>query len=233
MTTWSDDIWNDAELAGMPPGRERARAWTKLRAREIQSLEGKTVLDWFAGLWPLRFGESDELPQYHDPLIPVIQTNFILLLVEGLDWIQILTHQDDDVFGLFAQKHSAGPAKYKDYPDRTDNLRQLPRDKIHSVSLSFSEIGNIEKITLEFESGPVILVAAEAWEQLDGSLAFLLGDESVCLLTSEEDFQSIDWRVMVSYAFENKKARCKFNPTAFFTQLQKLIIKIGLLGRRG
>jgi hypothetical protein len=70
MSLWSDDIWSDAELAGMPPGRERALAWSKLRAREIQSLEGCTILDWFAALWPLRTGEPDGLPQYHDPLVP-------------------------------------------------------------------------------------------------------------------------------------------------------------------
>ena len=83
-------LWSDDELAGFPPGRERARAWVELRSLELRSLVGKRVREWKGMRLALREEGPDGLPQFEDPAVPLTQLDFLYLAFADGEWVQIL-----------------------------------------------------------------------------------------------------------------------------------------------
>ena len=113
-------LWSDDQLAGMPPGRESALAWVELRSLELQSLVGKRVWEWYGMRMALREEGPDGLPQFDDLAIPLIQLDHLYVGFADGEWVQILTHQDDDEWGLYAQKCPSKPHLEEDGNERDD-----------------------------------------------------------------------------------------------------------------
>lgn len=187
-------LWSDDDLADLPPGRARARAWVDLRDLELQSLSGHALQEWRGLRMALRERGPDGLPQFDDPEVPFLQLDSLFLKVSGYGWIKVVSYQDDDDCCLLAQRLAEAPSLREDGIFRPDGLRVAPLGAIERVSTTRSTCGNIDSLEFLIDGALVILVAAEAYEDHDGSLHFVRGDESIFLFTDRQALDSLRWR---------------------------------------
>ncbi len=187
-------LWSDDELDGFSPGEARAQAWVALRERELRSLSGQHVLEWRGLRLALREVGPDGGPQFDDPEVPFLQFASLYLLVASVGWIQVINYQSDNDFGLFARRLAEAPSLSEDGTYRPDDSAFAPLGMIGRVSTTRSACGSINSVELLIDGALITIVAAEAEEQCDGSLAMVLGDESIFLFTDQKALRSMRWR---------------------------------------
>lgn len=187
-------LWSDDDLAGLPLGEARARAWVDLRERELRSLAGHHLLEWRGLRMALREVGPDGRPQFDDPEVPFLQFDSLFLMVASNGWMQVASYQDDYDCGLFARRLAEAPSLTEDGIFRPDDLGFAPLGMIERVSTARSTCGNIDSLEFLIDGALVTLVAAEAHELGDGSLAMVRGDESIFLFTDRKGLDSIQWR---------------------------------------
>ena len=169
--------------------------WVNDRVRELEAVRGGEVVHWRAVEMALRDVGGDGLPQFHDDALPVLQLGVIHVTFADHDSIALQTYQDNDECGIFSMVPDAPLSSFLDDGIfRTRDLDELPRGTIEDVQVQLSERGNISRVTLSFGNGTtILLVAGEAYEQMDGPLRFARDDESILVFRSPSDESAIPW----------------------------------------
>ncbi|MBI1323089.1 hypothetical protein GC170_07865 [bacterium] len=125
--------------------------------------------------------------------MPFLQCTRVFVRTLALGWVFFDTFLDDDPWGIYAGRVASIPEYVNEGIYREDDLDDLPTGKIDKVEVCVTDRGNIDRIMLSVKGWRIWLVAAEAYEQMDGSLKLMDWDEQLFLFTDEEALSSIRW----------------------------------------
>ena len=132
-------------------------------------------------------------PVFEDLEVPFRQFTTLYARTLDLGWVTFETCEDDGDWGLLAERLSGSPVLVEDGIFRPGDLTGLTRGTIEQVSVVRSASDQIDSVSFRFASSEIILVAAEAYEDSEGTLSFVRGDESIFVFTSKEDLESVRW----------------------------------------
>lgn len=188
-------LWNDDSLVGIEDGEIYAKAWLQLRERECRSLKDQHILKWHVWRIALREEGQDGQPQFDDPTMPFKQCTRVYIHTLELGWVffQTMLDYDGEDWGIYAERIVSIPEDYSEGIYRADDLADFSTGRIDAIRIDRSDYENIEMITISVEGKQIWFVAAEAYEQFDGSLKLTRCDERIFLFTDEESLASISW----------------------------------------
>lgn len=186
-------IWTLDSLTGIEPGAMRMVAWISLHIRRCRSLADDQVLGWYAWRMALRENGPDGQPQFDDPSMPFIQCTRVFVRTLKVGWVFFDTELDDDTWGIYADRVASMPEYGNEGIFSEGPLDNLPKGKIDAVEVRLSPFENIERVMLSVEGKRIWLIAADAYEQFDGSLKLMERDEQIFLFTDEKALSTIQW----------------------------------------
>ena len=164
--------------------------WVEARVAEIESLCGARVDGWAA----VEMAFREDPAQFVEPGVDCLQ---LLTLHAKLEYrtVAFSTYQDDHAFGLRldAPVLPLDPGSWQGIYRFSDNT-SLPTGLLERVSVGRSERGNIREITLTLGGEDLVLLAAEVYEDHDGSLFVCLDDASVLAFRSRQSIAALNWR---------------------------------------
>lgn len=135
----------------------------------------------------------DGSPQFDDPALPFLQCISVYMKLREIGWLEMLSYLNDDYNGMYVKRISEPPGDYEDGIYRSESLAQLPTGVIDDVQVFRNEGDEIERIMISIDGRRVWLVGAEAYEDPDGSVRLVRGDESIFVFTEEQSLSSIRW----------------------------------------
>ena len=112
-----------------------------------------------------------------------------------------ITYQNDDTgetWGIFTsdlkQSEPELDAGSDDSIFRTRELISFPTGEISAVSVALDSWGDISEVTLDFSGDTILLVAGEVYENWNGTLDVIEGDESILLFRDPKRKNEVRFR---------------------------------------
>ena len=165
--------------------------WVANRVREFASLRGHRIRSWTGVEMALRERAAAGGPQFEDSAVPCLQ---LLSLHASLDDAVVAfgTYQDNDVFGLRIQPAANGEQNHWHGIFRSRPLAELPIGQVDRVSVFLDEEA-VAEVLLHVDARPLLLMAGELYESMQGKLQFHRFDESILAFTQPSAAETVDW----------------------------------------
>ncbi|MBB3100384.1 hypothetical protein FHR83_008106 [Actinoplanes campanulatus] len=170
--------------------------WTAERVREFAQLRGQQIKSWAGVEMALREEGPGGVPQFDDPVVPCLQLDPLVALFDDGGFVTVGTYESDTACGLWLRRAATDQSSnWEDETDgiyRTRALPELPTGIIDDVS-AFLDDGVLAEVVLQIQGRPLLLMAGELRESMQGSLVFTRRDESVLVFTDPSTATSVDW----------------------------------------
>lgn len=167
-----------------------------LRQRQaINALRGLEAAAWIGVEMAVR-DDPTGTPQFADPDVKCLQFFTLDLRTPAGQTVRWSTYQNDDLWGLQLTADSFDPdlSRVSDGYRRRE-VRELPVGPIGAVELfADAESGDVLEVHLTVGQTPLLLMAAELYEEWDGSITYVRGDESVLVFTDPVAANAVQWR---------------------------------------
>ncbi|MFE9749207.1 hypothetical protein ACFYOT_30220 [Saccharothrix saharensis] len=167
--------------------------WVAEQSRGFASLLGRRVESWVGVEMALRENGTGGGPRFSDPEVPCLQLFGLQASLEDDGALSVTTYQDGTEFGLSACLEARFPADGEwDGIYRWRPLTELPLGRVGQVTV-FSDEGVLAEVCLWIGARPLLLIAGELDETLDGGLLFHRLDESVLAFTDSGAAEQVPW----------------------------------------
>ncbi|MBO3744391.1 hypothetical protein [Actinoplanes flavus] len=111
-------------------------------------------------------------------------------------FVTVGTYESDTACGLWLRRADTDQSSNGEAGDggiyRTRALPELPTGTIDDVS-TFLDNGVLVEVVLQIQGRPLLLMAGELRESMQGSLVFTRRDESVLVFTDPSTVTSVTW----------------------------------------
>jgi hypothetical protein len=169
--------------------------WTVERVREFEQLVGQRIDSWTGVEMALREETAAGGPQFEDPTVPCLQLNVLGALFQDGTFMNIGTYQNDSVWGLCLRRAATDPSAAladRDRIYRRRILSELPTGEVDGVATFLAE-DVLAEVVLKIQDRPLLLMAGELAESLQGRLTFVRYDESVLAFTDPSEAELVAW----------------------------------------
>jgi len=164
--------------------------WVKDQITQFRQLVGQTVVRWTGIEMALRESGPDGLPQWEDESVQFLQLDRLDLVLEGADYVRIVTYQNNDRFGLSCQNELPPMNETPPLPEfnselmeasifRTREFNAIPTGRIQNVHVVMDDCEDISEVHFWISGHCVVLRAGEFHESNDGTLTLVGMDESI------------------------------------------------------
>ncbi|MFI5932868.1 hypothetical protein [Actinoplanes sp. NPDC051494] len=165
--------------------------WLAERVREFGDLRGRRVEAWTGVEMALREDVGGR-PQFEDPSVPFLQLLSLSARFADGSSLDVGTYQDDNAWGLWPRPASGRDRARWEGIFRWRELPELPTGAIDDVVVTEDE-DQLAEVLLRVRGRPLLMLAGEVYEQMDGRLTFARLDESVLVFTDPAAADSVVW----------------------------------------
>lgn len=163
----------------------------------FEALAGRIVAGWVGIEMAIRDEDADGAPQFHDPLVPVLQLSLLQVdFVDGPSWTLAPDFVVDDVWGLHVRAEEPIESSRLTRAEgtyRARRLDELPVGEVHGVEVVVGEAGEIAEVRVRIGGRDLLLMAGEIEETWTERLRYVRGDLSVLVFTDPAAADGIDW----------------------------------------
>lgn len=196
--------WRDRRRQADPVGSTREevaasqrvpKLWIEQQVASAKALEGQEIRSWVGVEDAIRSNEDETVFEFEDPLAPCLYLAILEIHVADDIVARVGTYYDNwDAWGLSLEPYEGGLGVSDSPGSRKRQFENLPIGHVTTVKPRFDEIGNLAEIEMHVDGRFVLLVAGEIHQTWTERLDFVRGDESVLVFSSQDDYDSIDWR---------------------------------------
>jgi len=177
------------DTEGVTPAPSRMDDWLSDQREAFEALVGCSIDAWRGVEIALR-ENTPTGPRFEDPEIACLQLRRLDATVRLDEHRTIDTYQDGDEWGLRITE-TRTPAGQCDGIYR-ERVLDLPLGIVDAAEVRFDE-GTLAEVTLTIVGAPLLFVAAEFYENNDGTLHLNRCDESVLVFTNLADAAALTW----------------------------------------